>query len=161
LAVAEEKATNDAEVQVARKLIDLAKAEYEESLAINKRSPGTIPETTLRRQRVTWEKAVLDALAAEMTFKIAGLSARRQLPSLRRSTTGWTGGRSRRLSTAWSSSPPPAERMGQAGRAHHAFGPDGPPARRGLCQCRCSRPDQLKNAEVKIVLDLAGTTRKC
>lgn len=71
--VANEKATNDAQIQVARKLIELSKAEYEESLAINRRSSDTIPETQLRRQRVTWEKAVLDALAADMEFKIAKL----------------------------------------------------------------------------------------
>jgi multidrug resistance efflux pump len=82
LAVAAEKATNDAELQVARKLIDLAKAEFEESVAINRRAAGTIPETTLRRQRVTWEKAVLDALAAEMAFKIAGLQRDEELAQI-------------------------------------------------------------------------------
>ena len=73
LAVAKEKATNDANLKVARKLIELSRAEYEESLAINRRSGGTIPETQLRRQRVTMEKAELDAEAAEMEFRIAGL----------------------------------------------------------------------------------------
>lgn len=74
LDVANEKATNDAEVQVARAIVNLAKAEYEESIAINERSGGTaIPPTQLRRQRVQWEKAALDFVAAEMNFKIAGL----------------------------------------------------------------------------------------
>lgn len=73
LAVAREKADNDINVKVARSLIELSRAEYEESLAINRRSRGAIPETTVRRQRVTMEKAELDAEAAEMEFRIAGL----------------------------------------------------------------------------------------
>ncbi len=76
LAVAEEKATNEANVKVARKLIELSRAEFEESQAINRRSAGTIPETQLRRQRVTMEKAELDAEAAEMEFRISGLELR-------------------------------------------------------------------------------------
>lgn len=74
LEVATEKATNDAEVRVARAIVDLAKAEYEESVAINERSGGSaIPPTQLRRQRVQWEKAALDCVAADMNFTIAGL----------------------------------------------------------------------------------------
>jgi multidrug efflux pump subunit AcrA (membrane-fusion protein) len=74
LDVAKEKATNDAEVRVQKAIIELAKAEYEESVAINKDSGGSaIPPTQLRRQRVQWEKAALDCVAAEMTLKVAGL----------------------------------------------------------------------------------------
>jgi multidrug resistance efflux pump len=74
LDVANEKATNDADVRVARAIVELAKAEYEESVAINKSSGGSaIPPTQLRRQRVQWEKAALDCVAADMNFKIAGL----------------------------------------------------------------------------------------
>jgi len=74
LDVANEKATNDAEVKVARAIVELAKAEYEESVAINKDSGGSaIPPTQLRRQRVQWEKAALDCVAADMNFKVAGL----------------------------------------------------------------------------------------
>jgi len=69
--VAHEKATNDAELLVARKIIDLAKAEWEESIAINKRLPGSIPQTTVRRQKVQWEKAELDAIVAQMNFTVA------------------------------------------------------------------------------------------
>ncbi|MCU0871426.1 MAG: HlyD family efflux transporter periplasmic adaptor subunit [Pirellulaceae bacterium] len=74
LDVATEKATNDAEVKVARAIVELYKAEYEESTAINKDSRGSaIPPTQLRRQRVQWEKAALDCVAADMNFKVAGL----------------------------------------------------------------------------------------
>lgn len=74
LDVANAKATNDADVRVARAIVELAKAEHEESVAINKSSGGSaIPPTQLRRQRVQWEKAALDCVAADMNFKIAGL----------------------------------------------------------------------------------------
>lgn len=74
LDVASEKATNDAEVRVQKAIIEVVKAEYEESLAINKSSGGSaVPPTQLRRQRVQWEKAALDCVAAEMNFKISGL----------------------------------------------------------------------------------------
>jgi multidrug efflux pump subunit AcrA (membrane-fusion protein) len=73
LNVETEKATNDALVRLQAKLIELYKAEYEQSIAINNRSPGTISESELRVQRVRWEKAVLDAVVEDMNFKIAGL----------------------------------------------------------------------------------------
>ncbi len=73
LDVATEKATNTAQVELSKKIIEVYKAEYEESLAINERSAGAIPPTQLRKQRVYWEKGVADWIAAEMEFKIAGL----------------------------------------------------------------------------------------
>ena len=78
LDVAIEKATNDADVKLAYKIIELYRAEYEESLAINQKSPGSIPPTQLRRQRVTHEKGVSDAIVKEMEFKIAGLEQKVQ-----------------------------------------------------------------------------------
>ncbi len=73
LDVAVEKATNDAHVRAGWKVVEFYIAEYEESLAINKRSPGSIPEASIRRTRVQHERASADATAAEMDFKIAGL----------------------------------------------------------------------------------------
>lgn len=73
LDVADEKATNRAPVDLARKVIDMYKAEYDESIAINERSAGAIPPTQLRKQRVYWEKGASDYIVAEMDFKIAGL----------------------------------------------------------------------------------------
>ena len=73
LNVETEKATNDALVRLQVKLIELYKAEYEQSQAINKRSAGTISASELRVQRVRYEKAVLDAVVEDMNFKIAGL----------------------------------------------------------------------------------------
>jgi multidrug resistance efflux pump len=73
VAVATEKATNNAPVQVAEKLIEYYKAEYEESEELNKRTPGIIPRPTVRKQLVMWEKSVLDHIVERMNFKIAGL----------------------------------------------------------------------------------------
>jgi multidrug efflux pump subunit AcrA (membrane-fusion protein) len=74
LDVADQKATDDSQVKVQRAIIEVVKAEYEESIAINKDSGGSaVPPTQLRRQRVQWEKAALDCVAEEMKLKIAGL----------------------------------------------------------------------------------------
>jgi multidrug efflux pump subunit AcrA (membrane-fusion protein) len=157
LAVAEEKATNDSEVQVARKLIDLTKAEYEESLAINKRSPGTIPETTLRQHRVRWEKTVLDALVAEMTFKIAGFEREEAVAQLeavdnrldRRTIKAPFDGvvvKVHRQQNEWVKSGEPIMRLVRMDRLRVE----------GFVNADTVAPDQLKNAEIKIVLDLAG-----
>lgn len=73
LDVANEKATNRAPVDLAMKVIEMYKAEYDESVAINERSAGAIPPTQLRKQRVYWEKGASDYIVAEMDFKIAGL----------------------------------------------------------------------------------------
>jgi multidrug efflux pump subunit AcrA (membrane-fusion protein) len=73
LAVAREKAEDDSELKSAKKVAQLYQAEYEESDAINRRSPGAVAETQLRRQRVQWEKGVLDAAVAEMSFAVGKL----------------------------------------------------------------------------------------
>ena len=74
LDVAEQKATDDSQVKVQQAIIEVVKAEYEESIAINKDSGGSaVPPTQLRRQRVQWEKAALDCVAEQMKLKIAGL----------------------------------------------------------------------------------------
>lgn len=76
LSVAQERATNDAQVRVAHKLIEYYKAELDESIALNRKNPGIIPDAQVRRQQVSWEKSVLDALAEEMNFKISGLQVK-------------------------------------------------------------------------------------
>ncbi len=158
LAVAEEQATNDAEVQVARKLIDLAKAEYEESMAINRRASGTIPETTLRRQRVTWEKSVLDTLAADMAFKIAGLKRDEELAQVdaaenrlqRRSLRAPFDGvvvTLYRQQNEWVRAGEPILRLIRMDRLRVE----------GFVNANLVAPHQLKDAEVKIIVNLAGT----
>jgi len=157
LDVAAEKATNDAPVQVARKLIDLYKAEYEESLAINKRSPGTIPETQLRRQFVSWEKTVLDAVAEEMNFKIAGLEkkeAEAQVEAVdnevqRRTIKAPFDGvvvKIYRQQNEWVKPGEPILRVIRMDRLRVE----------GFVSAEKVAPEQILGAEVKIVLDLVG-----
>jgi multidrug efflux pump subunit AcrA (membrane-fusion protein) len=73
LDVAEAKAKNDAEVRAAMKLIEFYKADYDESIRINTRSSGSIPDTQVRRQLVQWEKSTLDAEVTAMEFDNAKL----------------------------------------------------------------------------------------
>jgi multidrug efflux pump subunit AcrA (membrane-fusion protein) len=73
LEVARQRASNKSEVEAAKKIIEVALAEYEESRAINKRSPGSIPDTQMRRQYLQWERSVLEAVVAEMNIDIAKL----------------------------------------------------------------------------------------
>jgi multidrug resistance efflux pump len=76
LAVATEKASNDSEVRAAKKVAELYQAEYEESVAINKRSPDVVAQTQMRRQRVQWEKGLLDGEVEAMKFQVAKLDQR-------------------------------------------------------------------------------------
>jgi len=76
LDVAHEKATNDAEVRLANKVIELTDTEHKEAMAINERSPGSIPQQEVRRKRIYQEKACLDAEVAQMNFNISGLECK-------------------------------------------------------------------------------------
>jgi macrolide-specific efflux system membrane fusion protein len=157
LDVATEKATNDAMVQVQRKLIELYKAEYEESVAINKRAPGTIAPTQLRRQLVTWEKAVLDTVAEEMNFKIAGLEkieAEAQVDAVdnelqRRSIKAPFDGvvvKLYRQQNEWVKPGEPILRVVRMDRLRVE----------GFVSAQKVAPEQILGAEVKIVLELVG-----
>lgn len=73
LQVEEEKSTNTSEVEAAKKIVEVARAEYDESVAINKRSPGSVPDQQLRRQLLQWERSVLEAVVAQMNMDIAKL----------------------------------------------------------------------------------------
>ncbi len=119
LDVAIEKATNDgAGGGGSEKIIEVYKAEYEESLAINETSAGAIPPTQLRRQRVYCaRKAWPKHIAAEMDFKIAGLERKVQEAEVgsggQRIEATHVGGAVRRRGRG---DLPPAERMGPARR---------------------------------------------
>jgi multidrug resistance efflux pump len=70
---AREKASNDANVRSAKKIAEFYLAEYEAYLAINKKSPGTVSDSDLRKYFVQWESNVLKAEVEEMNFAVAGL----------------------------------------------------------------------------------------
>ena len=54
--VAEKEASNDINIRAAEKAADVADAELVESEAINAESPGAVPPTKIRRERLTAER---------------------------------------------------------------------------------------------------------
>jgi macrolide-specific efflux system membrane fusion protein len=75
---AAEQAKEDVEAQAARAAHEVAKAEVEDSEYANRRAPGAIAPTELRRQQLTAERAGLQIKVAEMEFQVAGHTARAQ-----------------------------------------------------------------------------------
>lgn len=76
------KATNDIEVRFAEAARKVADAEYEAALDANRRLPGTIAETEIRRLRLDAEKSVLQIEQAEHQFNISRLEAQESLAEL-------------------------------------------------------------------------------
>lgn len=72
---ARKEATNDVNIQAARKTKEVAEAEYDEGVEINLRSPGSVPQAELRRLKLTAERAGLQIDVAQMEFEVAGLTA--------------------------------------------------------------------------------------
>ncbi|MCO6457486.1 MAG: HlyD family efflux transporter periplasmic adaptor subunit [Pirellulaceae bacterium] len=75
LMVARTEAENDIDVRAAKAAAKVAAAEVAESEWVNRKSPGSIPETQVRRQRFTQERSELQIGVAEMEFKVAGMTA--------------------------------------------------------------------------------------
>ena len=155
--VAHEKATNDAELQVAKAIIDLALAEWEESLAINKRLPGSIPETTVRRQKVQWEKAKLDAIVAQMNFTVASFDekvAEAEVETVanelaRRTIKAPFDGvvvQLHRQESEWVQPGDPVLRVVRMDRLRVE----------GFMNCEDCAPEEIEGAAVTITVDLAG-----
>jgi multidrug efflux pump subunit AcrA (membrane-fusion protein) len=71
-----EQSKDDVEVQAARAAADVARAEVEDSQYVNRRSPGAVTPTELRRQELTADRATLQVKVAEMEFNVAGINAR-------------------------------------------------------------------------------------
>lgn len=65
------QAESDVKVRIAKKTAAVAKAEYDKSLEINKRSPGAVPETEIRRQYLTYERQELEAEYSTMELDVA------------------------------------------------------------------------------------------
>ncbi len=74
--VAAEQASSDVSVRAADKMADVAKAEYEQAVEINRRSPGVVSETEVRRLKLTWENAILKIEAAKLEMSMAALAAK-------------------------------------------------------------------------------------
>lgn len=70
--VAKEQAESNANIEAAEKMAKVAEAEYQQALEINRKSPGAISETEVRRLRLTWERGVLQAEVARLEKSVAG-----------------------------------------------------------------------------------------
>lgn len=74
MAAAQAEASNEANVEVAEKAVEVTKAEYDQSVEINRKSPGTIPVTEVRKQNFNWQKSLAQVKQAKNEKEIAGLS---------------------------------------------------------------------------------------
>jgi multidrug resistance efflux pump len=75
LAVAQEKAGNDINLRFARAAADVARAEYEKNVAINRESPRAVPDIEVDRLRLVWHKATLQIEQSQQDQKVFGLEA--------------------------------------------------------------------------------------
>jgi macrolide-specific efflux system membrane fusion protein len=69
------QANNNAEVEVAKKAVEVSLAEYEQSKDIRKRNPGAVSETQLRKDQFTYEKSLAQVDQATNEKEIARLTA--------------------------------------------------------------------------------------
>ncbi len=70
------EAENDVNIRYAQKSAEVAQAELDDSLAINRRSPNTIPPTEIRRQQLTAERGLLQKEVAEHEQSLAAIAAK-------------------------------------------------------------------------------------
>jgi multidrug efflux pump subunit AcrA (membrane-fusion protein) len=72
---AEEKYKNDVEIRHATKAIDLAKADYQQSLDADTKVHGSVSDIELKQKRFAWEKSILAKEQAEKERILAGFAA--------------------------------------------------------------------------------------
>lgn len=72
---ATEQATNDVDIKYAAKAAEVSEAEHLLMVEANKSARGTIAPITIRKAKLQWEKAVLQAEQADMNFKVASMTA--------------------------------------------------------------------------------------
>jgi multidrug resistance efflux pump len=75
LSVAQEKASNDINLRYSRAAADVAKAEYDAAITINRQSPRTVPEVEVNRLQLVWRKATLQIEQSQEDQKVYGLEA--------------------------------------------------------------------------------------
>ena len=73
--VAIREAENDVNVRAADKAAEVAKAELAESHAANQQMEGVIPPQQVRRELLTWQRALLQGEVAEHELGVAGITA--------------------------------------------------------------------------------------
>jgi multidrug resistance efflux pump len=69
-----EKGKAEAAIVAAKATTEVAIAEVDETKAINKNAPGSVPQTQLRRQELTVKRAASEAIVAEREVETASLT---------------------------------------------------------------------------------------
>jgi multidrug resistance efflux pump len=69
------RASDDIEVKYAEAALDVADAELAQNEEINRRSPGSVPATELRRLRLTKRRAELQIDKSRLDLKVAAMTA--------------------------------------------------------------------------------------
>jgi multidrug efflux pump subunit AcrA (membrane-fusion protein) len=72
---AQTRANDDIEVRYAIKSFELAEAELNQDVEINRRSPGTVPATEIRRKQLERTRAELQIDRSRLELKVARLTA--------------------------------------------------------------------------------------
>lgn len=73
--VAQTRADDDIEVRYAEKSFELAQAELQRDLDINRKSPGSVPESEVRRKQLTQHRAELQIDRSRLDLKVARMTA--------------------------------------------------------------------------------------
>lgn len=73
--VAQVKADDDIEVRYAQKSFELAQAELQRDLDINKKSPGSVPESEVHRKQLAQHRAELQIDRSRLDLKVARMTA--------------------------------------------------------------------------------------
>ncbi len=69
-----EQAHNDVDVRTNEAAVGVAKAEYEEGIEVNKKTPNTITESEMRRRLFTWKRATLQVEQAVQQMRIDAIT---------------------------------------------------------------------------------------
>jgi macrolide-specific efflux system membrane fusion protein len=75
LEIARKKSENDVKVRFARKAAEVAQNEYNRSLESRRAFRSSVTDSALERDRLTWERAVLDVEQSEHEFAVEELTA--------------------------------------------------------------------------------------
>ena len=82
------RADDDIEVRYAAKSFELAQAELQQDLEINRKSPGAVPESELRRKQLALHRAELQIDRSRLDLKVAGMTADVQGAAVRAAEEG-------------------------------------------------------------------------
>jgi len=72
---AQQRADDDIEVRYAIKSFELAEAELAQDIEINRKSPGSVPETEIRRKQLAKHRAELQIDRTQLDMKVAQITA--------------------------------------------------------------------------------------